>query len=152
MLDCALGQEIGTIYSKQELAQLVEQHAEADESDITAADTNLLKGALKFSSISIAVRAAQGRLSAIGVFHRKSILYGDFVWARRALNGLKRRFPARAVVMLSAGQLIYGGPSGKAAQQVRETPSWPRSWANFLPFIAVSPQECMGQLASSGPT
>jgi hypothetical protein len=24
-------------------------------------------------------------------------LYGAFVWARRALNGRKRRFPARAV-------------------------------------------------------
>ena len=23
-------------------------------------------------------------------------MYGDFVWARRALNGRKRRFPARA--------------------------------------------------------
>jgi hypothetical protein len=38
----------------------------------------------------------------------------------------------------------------------RKTPSWPRSWANFSlfiqPFIAVSPQDCMGQLTSFGPT
>jgi hypothetical protein len=33
-----------------------------------------------------AVRAAQGRLSALSTFHRKSVLYGGFVWARRALN------------------------------------------------------------------
>ena len=38
------------------------------------------------------VRAAQGRLSGISVFLCKSILYGAFVWARRALNGPKRRF------------------------------------------------------------
>ena len=41
------------------------------------------------------VRAAQERLSAISVFHRKFILYGGFVWARGALNSRKRRFPAR---------------------------------------------------------
>ena len=27
-----------------------------------------------------------GRLSALSVFHSKSVLYGAFVWARRALN------------------------------------------------------------------
>ena len=37
-------------------------------------------------------------LSAISVFLWKSVLYGAFVWARRALIGLKWRFPARAVV------------------------------------------------------
>jgi hypothetical protein len=39
-----------------------------------------------------------GRLSALRVFLCKSVLYGAFVWARRALNSRKRRFPARAVV------------------------------------------------------
>jgi hypothetical protein len=45
-----------------------------------------------------AVRALPGRLSALSVYHSKSLLYGVlyFVWARRALNSPKRRFPARA--------------------------------------------------------
>ena len=38
-----------------------------------------------------------GRLRAISVFLRKSGFYGAFVWAPRALNNQKRRFPARAV-------------------------------------------------------
>jgi hypothetical protein len=38
----------------------------------------------------------RGRLSAIRVFVCKSVLYGAFVWARRALAHQKRRFPARA--------------------------------------------------------
>ena len=42
------------------------------------------------------VRARPGRLGALSVFHSKSSLYGGFVWACRALNGQKRRFPARA--------------------------------------------------------
>ena len=42
------------------------------------------------------VRTLPGRLSALSVFHSKSVLYGIFVWARRALNHRKRRFPARA--------------------------------------------------------
>ena len=39
-----------------------------------------------------------GRLSALSVFLCKSVFYGAFVWARRALNMQKRRFPARAVM------------------------------------------------------
>jgi hypothetical protein len=42
------------------------------------------------------VWAAQGRLSALSVFPTTPVLYGAFVWARRALNSRKRRFPARA--------------------------------------------------------
>jgi hypothetical protein len=39
----------------------------------------------------------RGRLSAIGVFLCKSVLYGACVWARRALAWHQnRRFPARA--------------------------------------------------------
>jgi hypothetical protein len=37
-----------------------------------------------------------GRLSALSVFLCKSVFYGAFVWACRALNSRKRRFPARA--------------------------------------------------------
>jgi hypothetical protein len=43
------------------------------------------------------VRAVPGRLSVISVSLCKSVLYGAFVWAHRALNSRKRRFPARAV-------------------------------------------------------
>ena len=46
---------------------------------------------------SLPVRARPGRSSALSVFPSKSVLYGGFVWARGALNGRKRRFPARAV-------------------------------------------------------
>jgi hypothetical protein len=40
------------------------------------------------------VRATRGRLSVLSVFLCKSVLYGAFVWARRALNRRKRRFSA----------------------------------------------------------
>jgi hypothetical protein len=40
----------------------------------------------------------------------------------------------------------------KPPAQVRKTLSWPRSWGQLQPFIAVFPQECVGQLASVGPT
>ena len=35
-------------------------------------------------------------LRALSVCQTKPVLYGAFVWARGALNGRKRRFPARA--------------------------------------------------------
>jgi hypothetical protein len=37
-------------------------------------------------------------LSVRSVFHSKLFLCGVFVWARRAFNSRKRRFPARAVL------------------------------------------------------
>ena len=43
------------------------------------------------------VRALLGRLSALSVLHSKAVSCGTFVWAREALNGPIRRFPARAV-------------------------------------------------------
>ena len=46
------------------------------------------------------VRAAQGLLSALSVFLCKFVLYGVFVWAHRALKHQKRRFRARAVLLL----------------------------------------------------
>jgi hypothetical protein len=42
------------------------------------------------------VRARPGRLSGLSVSNSKSVFCGAFVWARRALNGQKRRFPAWA--------------------------------------------------------
>jgi hypothetical protein len=42
------------------------------------------------------VRTRPGRLSALSVLHRKSVLYGAFVRARSALNSPKWRFQARA--------------------------------------------------------
>jgi hypothetical protein len=131
------------------------------------------------------VRARPGRLSALHVSHSKSVLYGVFVWARRALSSQKRRFLARAGMNLVARLLIEKrnrerdkhcpGPPGRLSAlsvflcksvfygafvwagraltrpkrrllaradsrmlanprdfpQVRTTPSWPRSWANF---------------------
>jgi hypothetical protein len=53
----------------------------------------------------------RGRLSALSVFLFKSVLYGAFVWARRALNRQKRRFPARAVPREFHGAVSISGPS-----------------------------------------
>jgi hypothetical protein len=37
----------------------------------------------------LTVRAHPGRFSVLRVSHRKSVLYGAFVWARRAVNSPK---------------------------------------------------------------
>ena len=56
------------------------------------------------------VRAALRWLSVLSVSIYSSILYGAFAWAHRALNGPKRRFPARAVG-LRAGVCRDGVPA-----------------------------------------
>ena len=43
------------------------------------------------------VRARPGRSGALSYFYSKLVLDGAFVWARKALNSLKRRFLGRAV-------------------------------------------------------
>ena len=52
------------------------------------------------------VRAAEGRLSAPRVLRRKSVLYGGFVWARRALNRRNWRFPAPRAAACSVHSLL----------------------------------------------
>ena len=55
-----------------------------------------------------------GRVSGLSVSHSKSNFYNAFVWARGVLNGIFRRFPARAG---SRGE----GPWGRARQAAGAT-------------------------------
>jgi hypothetical protein len=57
---------------------------------------NLFEGVLNLGGRSSPARGVQAAFALLSVSHSKSFLYGPFVWARRALNGPKRRFPARA--------------------------------------------------------
>jgi hypothetical protein len=43
-------------------------------------------------------------------------------------------------------------PDPTTPPKVMAPPGWPRSRANLSPLVVVLPQECMGQLASFGPT
>ena len=72
--------------SKAEKKQLISIWESVDEDGSGVLDRGELR----------TVRAPSGRLSALSVSHSKSVLYGGFVWARRALNSPKRRFPTRA--------------------------------------------------------
>ena len=49
-----------------------------------------------FPATTLAVRARPGWLSGLRVSHSKSVLFGAFVRACKALDGPKRRFSARA--------------------------------------------------------
>ena len=53
ILDKALGDELGTIYSKQELMKIVEEHEGAKESDVDADEHRIIKGALSYSDKEI---------------------------------------------------------------------------------------------------
>jgi hypothetical protein len=59
-----------------------------------------------------------GRLSTLSVFLCKSVLYGAFVWVRRALKYQKRRFPARAdKTWHSLYDAALGEPLGNASEK-----------------------------------
>jgi metal transporter CNNM len=53
LLDKALGQELATIYSKQELMKIVEEHGGANESDVDTDEEKIIKGALTFSDKTV---------------------------------------------------------------------------------------------------
>ena len=66
------------------------------------------------------VRARPERLSALSVSHSKSILYGAFVWVRRALNSPKRRFPAPpGSTARTSPATAASAPSTPAARRAR---------------------------------
>jgi hypothetical protein len=92
--------------------------ASVDSVSIVVAHADCL-GVIDGPAVHDPVRATSGRLSALRVFLSKSILYGAFVWARRALNSQKRRFPARAVRHLLRRWLFVPG--------LRRHPEWWRS-------------------------
>jgi hypothetical protein len=61
------------------------------------------------------LRVRPGRLGALSACHSKSVLYGGFVWAPRALNIPERQFPAQAAtgredISLQAGLLHMENP------------------------------------------
>ena len=78
------------------MSLLEEAFATIDDDNSDTLDRGEVGKLLEKMGRPATVRARPGRLSTIGVPHSKSILYGVFVWARRALNSPKRRFSARA--------------------------------------------------------
>lgn len=50
LLDKALGKEMATVYSKQELMKIIEEHEDAEESEVDADEEKIVKGALSFSN------------------------------------------------------------------------------------------------------
>ena len=72
------------------------------------------------------VRALPGRLSDLSVFHSRSVVYGAFVWVRRALNIQKRRFPARAGRRADgqAAPRVTDDSAGGADCKELERPTW----------------------------
>jgi uncharacterized protein YbjT (DUF2867 family) len=59
-------------------------------------ELDLAEDDLSAPLVGVTVRDLPGRLHALRVSHSKSVSYGAFVWARRAINSQKRRFWARA--------------------------------------------------------
>jgi hypothetical protein len=92
----------------------------------------------------LSVRAVPGRVSAISVFLCKSVLYGAFVWAHRALNSQKRRFSVRAVLSDDTGfhYIERSHDDGSEPSHVPGTRRWfvPLRCGSAGDHQAVSPQ------------
>jgi hypothetical protein len=101
----------------------------------------------KFPKRFSACPGPRKRFSALSVSHCKSILYGVFVWVRRALNGQKRRFPARADRTFDKDPLLFAGKFGMA---VRYLPPGKCSLAPSKPDGAAAPSATAEVAAVAG--
>ena len=76
---------------------------------------------------------APGRLSVLSVSHRKSVLFGTFILASRALKNQKRRFAARAVAAEFKPARDKGAPASLwCAAAARASGS--RPWMVYRPM------------------
>ena len=80
---------------------------------------------------ALAAREGPGRLSALRVFHSKSVLCGGLCECR-ALNRPKRRFSARAARAARRGERP-GRAEDAAAAHLRRAGAYPSSRAQILP-------------------
>jgi hypothetical protein len=80
------------------------------------------------------------RLRALSVSRSKSVVYDAFVYARRALNGQKRRFPARAVV---APMTLPRAQVGAAVAPPCSVAPLPASLSPASFLISLLPSSCV---------
>jgi hypothetical protein len=106
LLGSLLSSNETTWQARQDFEDILQQLTHGSLFGGDAVDT---AGADAFASRDI----RPGRWGRLSFSLCKSIFYGAFVWARRALNGRKRRFSARAVARASAlaeAPLVAGEP------------------------------------------
>lgn len=76
ILDKALGAELPTMYSKQELMEIISEHEDSDASPIDADEERILHGALKFSHLR--VREVMTPAEQVVMFDEHQKLNEDF--------------------------------------------------------------------------
>ena len=98
------------------------------------------------------VRALLGRLSSLSVFHSKLVLCGAFVWACRALNSSKRRFPPPGAVMhwpLGCGRAGVVGPV-QCSWRHDSAGATAQLWMKMHPMIRADALGCLQSAIGAG--
>ncbi len=119
-LDKTLGSELPNIYSKQELMKLIEEHEDANESDLDEDEERIIKGALTFSDKK--VRDIMTPRTVVHAFEREAVI-NDALLEEVRDSGLSR-FPVyddemdSIVGMLYSSQLIGGECIGQKVGEV----------------------------------
>ncbi len=122
-LDKVLGDELPTVYSKQELVKIIEEHEDASLSDVDEDEERIIKGALTFSDK--AVEAVMTPRSVVISFKESQIIDDDFL--TRVMQEGHSRYPVYkkdkddVVGILYSKHLIGRQMLGKTLKDVMRT-------------------------------
>jgi len=122
-LDKILGDELPTVYSKQELVKIIEEHEDANMSEVDEDEERIIKGALTFSDK--AVEAVMTPRSVVISFKEGQII--DDAFLARVMQEGHSRYPVYkedkddVVGILYSKHLIGGQMVGKTVKEVMRT-------------------------------
>ena len=122
VLNKALGEELATIYSKRELVKIVEEHEDADGSDVDADEERIVKGALTFSEKY--VQDVMTPRTVVEMFESSVKIDKDFLSAFKksgySRTPVYRDTPDNIIGILYTSQLLGEVSMGKTVGEVAD--------------------------------
>ncbi len=122
ILNKTLGDELSTIYSRQELMKIIEEHEDAGESDIDADEERIIKGALTFSEKL--VKDVMTPRTVVKMFESSQVISDSFLDLMRESSYSRipifRNTQDQIVGILYLKQLLGEKNKGKTVEEIVE--------------------------------
>ncbi len=122
LLNKALGEELGTIYSKKELIKIVEEHEHDPNSEVDSEEAHIIEGALTFSSKMVrdimTPRTVVYALSSSRIVDQS--LIEEFVESGFSRVPVYKDSPDNIIAVVLLRNLLFKDAVGKTIEQVAD--------------------------------